>query len=46
MRQVCEKYVVFAVRQVCEKYLAKGKQIFWAIMELDIIIATRFNVDV
>ena len=26
---------VFAVRQVCEKYLANGKDVFWAIMDLE-----------
>jgi len=26
---------VFAVRQVCEKYLAKGKDVFWAFMDLE-----------
>ncbi len=25
----------FAVRQVCEKYLAKGKEVFWAFMDLE-----------
>ncbi len=26
---------IFAVRQVCEKYLAKGKEVFWAFMDLE-----------
>ena len=26
---------VFAVRQVCEKYLEKGKDVFWAFMDLE-----------
>ena len=26
---------IFAVRQVCEKYLAKGKDVFWAFMDLE-----------
>jgi hypothetical protein len=26
---------MFAVRQVCEKYLAKGKDVFWAFMDLE-----------
>ena len=26
---------VFTVRQVCEKYLAKGKDVFWAFMDLE-----------
>ena len=26
---------VFAVRQVCEKYMAKGKDVFWAFMDLE-----------
>ena len=26
---------VFAVRQICEKYLAKGKDTFWAFMDLE-----------
>ena len=26
---------VFAVRQVCEKYLANGKDVFWALMDLE-----------
>ena len=26
---------VFVVRQVCEKYLAKGKDVFWAFMDLE-----------
>ena len=26
---------VFVVRQVCEKYLAKGKDSFWAFMDLE-----------
>ncbi len=26
---------IFAVRQVCEKYLAKGKDEFWAFMDLE-----------
>ena len=26
---------VFATRQVCEKYLANGKDVFWAIMDLE-----------
>ena len=25
----------FAVRQVCEKYLANGKDVFWAITDLE-----------
>ncbi len=26
---------VFVVRQVCEKYLRKGKEVFWALMNLE-----------
>ena len=26
---------VFVVRQVCEKYLEKGKDVFWAFMDLE-----------
>ena len=26
---------VFAVRQVCEKYLPNGKDVFWALMDLE-----------
>ena len=26
---------ILAVRQVCEKYLAKGKDVFWAFMDLE-----------
>ncbi len=26
---------ISAVRQVCEKYLAKGKDVFWASMDLE-----------
>ena len=26
---------MFAVRHVCEKYLAKGKDVFWAFMDLE-----------
>ena len=26
---------VFAVRQVCEKYLTNGKDVFWAVMDLE-----------
>ena len=26
---------MFAIRQVCEKYLANGKNVFWAIMNLE-----------
>ncbi len=26
---------VFAVRQVCEKYVAKGKDVYWAFMDLE-----------
>ena len=26
---------IFAVMQVCEKYLAKGKDVFWAFMDLE-----------
>ena len=26
---------VFAVRQICEKYMAKGKDVFWAFMDLE-----------
>ena len=26
---------MFAVRQVCEKYLANGKDVFWALMDLE-----------
>ena len=26
---------VFVVRQVCEKYLAKGKEVYWAFMDLE-----------
>ena len=26
---------IFAFRQVCEKYLAKGKDVFWAFMDLE-----------
>ena len=26
---------IFAVKQVCEKYLAKGKDVFWAFMDLE-----------
>ena len=26
---------LFAVRQVCEKYLANGKDVFWALMDLE-----------
>ncbi len=25
---------IFAVREVCEQYLAKGKEVFWAFMDL------------
>ena len=26
---------VFAVRQVCEKYFANGRDVFWAVMDLE-----------
>ena len=26
---------VLAVRQVCEKYIANGKDVFWALMDLE-----------
>ena len=26
---------IFAVRKICEKYLAKGKEVFWAFMDLE-----------
>lgn len=26
---------VFAVRQVCEKYLSRGKDVFWAFLDLE-----------
>ena len=26
---------IFAVRQICEKYMAKGKEVFWAFMDLE-----------
>ncbi len=26
---------IFALRQVCKKYLAKGKEVFWAFMDLE-----------
>ena len=26
---------VFAVMQVCEKYVANGKDVFWAVMDLE-----------
>ncbi len=26
---------ILAVRQVCEKYLAKGKDMFWSLMDLE-----------
>ncbi|MCP4269594.1 MAG: hypothetical protein GY777_29150, partial [Candidatus Brocadiaceae bacterium] len=26
---------MFAVRQVCEKYVAKGKDVYWAFMDLE-----------
>ena len=26
---------LFVVRQLCEKFLAKGKDLFWAFMDLD-----------
>ncbi len=26
---------IFAVTQVCEKYLSKGKDVFWAFLDLE-----------
>ena len=30
---------VFAVRQICEKYLAKGKDVFWPFIDLEMAYA-------